>query len=191
MTRRANLLLVTLAWFGGLLAPSRASAEEAVPPELALKVMLKVLTYDASFQRQGDGDFVIAIAWPEGAEGARDAAMKAAGMLAEKSIQGRALRFVPVSYGSEGAISELARRLGAAAVLAPGGLKDGDYAAIARAARSLKVYGLALVPAGAEAGLVLGVANNNGRPQVLLHRESSQAIGASWPPAVLKLARLL
>lgn len=189
-TRRVVTLLLTGCLAASLL-PATARADDSVPAELALKVMLKVLTYDGAFATHGGGDFVIAVAYPEGEDGARDTAMNAAGQLSEKTIQGRTIRFVPLSFTTAASLLEQAKKAEVNAFIAPGGLRRSEYAAIAQTATTLKAYGLSLVPEGAEAGLVLGVANNNGRPQVLLNREASQAIGANWPPAVLKLAKLL
>lgn len=189
-SRRIAQLVMGALLFGWLL-PLSALADKSVPPELALKVMLRVLTYDAAFSQHGAGEFTVAVAYPSGAENGRDAALRAAGTLAEKTIQGRALKFVPVEFNSATSLVEAAKKAGAAAILAPAGLGARDYTVIANAARSMKAYGLSLVPEGSEAGVLLGVANNGGRPQLLLHREASQEIGANWPPSVLKLARLL
>lgn len=184
-------LVTGLALVSGLIVAGPARADESVPAELALKVMLRVLAYDAAFSNHGTGDFTVVVPWKPGAEKARDAAMAAAGGLAEKSIKGRPLKFVALEFSSAASLADAANKAGATAFLAPAGLVAEDYGAIANATRRMKAYGLSLVPAGVDAGVMLGVANNGGRPQILLHREASQEVGASWPPAVLRLARVL
>jgi hypothetical protein len=171
-----------LALCGALVALS-AHAQD-VPHSLALMVMLKVLTYDATFSSRGAGDFVVLVPFGAGDEAKAAAAVDIASGMELRTINGRTLKFIAVPA------AELAGGAKASAVLLHSGMPlAAARDAVAAAGRS-RLYSLAFDEALVrDAAAMLSVASNAGRPQVVLHIGTARAIGAEFGPSVLKVAR--
>lgn len=163
-----------------LLCAAAVRAAE-VPQQLALVVMLKVLTYDASFSSRGDGDFVVLVPWAPGHREQAEALTALGAGLSLRTINSRSLRFVAVP------LAELTAAKGAAVLFHPG--FDAD------AARSVlevgHLYTMAFDEALVREGVMLGVGSNDGRPQVLVNVAASRKLGVELASAVLKVARAI
>lgn len=168
-----------------------ASAQEGVPPKLALLVMLKVLTYDKNFAARGKGDFIVLIAHEPSRAAARDELLATASQLRENAIQSRPLKFVSAPAGSAKELGEAAQKLGAAAIVAVPGTSAATAGIIAQVAKERSLYSLALDPPLAEKELVLGVVNKDGRPQIIINLPAAKDINATFEPTVLRLARVI
>ncbi|MFT3709516.1 MAG: hypothetical protein QM817_17960 [Archangium sp.] len=77
-----------------VLISTGALADEGVPSPLALKVMLKVLTYDPALPTHGSGEFVVAVPFSAGGESAAEALVREGAALEVKSVNERPLKFV-------------------------------------------------------------------------------------------------
>lgn len=167
-----------------LLVALRAFAEPPteVPPRLAMLVMLKVLTYDSGFEARGQGDFVVAIPFSKGAEGAAEAVRVSLADLDIKTIKQRTLVFRPTAWGSKAA---------ADAVLVSSALTADDLRAAVQVSRAAKQYSLAFDERLVAEGVLLGVASVNGKPQPVLNVSTARALGAEFSPSVLKLVRVV
>lgn len=168
-----------------MLAGGAARAND-VPAPLALTVMLKVLTYDDRFDQHGQGDFLVLVPYGPAEEAAAREAVATASGLDQKSILKRGLRFdaVPLSQLRARVVADKA-----AALLAPRGTSDATAKELAAEAASSKLYTLAFDVKLVESSLLLGVANNQGRPQVVVNSTAAKACNVEFRPAVLKLAR--
>jgi hypothetical protein len=178
MARRS---LIAAALSSCLLVAGAAAAEE-VPDELALKLMLRVLTYDANFDRRGTGDFVVQVAFEKGHEARAARLVELAARLGLTTIARRPLKLVAAP------LEGLDVSKSGAVLVAPG-----TSAAVAhdvvKAATGGKLYTMAFDEAVVKDGAMIGVASNDGRPQVLLNVVTARAIGADLNSAVLKVAR--
>lgn len=169
-----------------LLLASSARAETAVPPQLSLLVMLKILTYDQSFAGRGEGDFVVLVPNSPGQTEALNEAMAAVRAMAQTKIQARALKFVPVASDT---LAKAVTEQKASALLILPGSTDAQVEQAHEVARANKLYTLALDPSYVQHRLALGVVNNAGRPQVVINTAVSRDLGINFPTSVLKIAR--
>jgi hypothetical protein len=167
-----------------VLLSAAAAPPEEVPSTLALTLMLKVITYDGEFGRHGQGDFVVLV--PGDAEATRPV-FEAVDQLEHKAILGRRLSFVAVGAGE---VEKKANELKASALLAPRGTSAAAAQQLSRLSGSSHLYSLALDPRLVEeGGLMLGVALNAGKPQLVMNVTAARAAGADFKPTVLKIAR--
>jgi len=168
-----------------------AAAQDRVPTPLALQVMLRVLAYDRNFDTHGTGDFVIIVAVEPRQGEAKTEAMPAMKALEGAAIHGRQIRFVTAELHGEQSLRESVQKQGASALLLLPGLSHEGLNAAAAVARAHRLYTLSLDPALVEQSLALGIANKDGRPQIVLNLAAAKDANAEFDVAVLKLARLI
>jgi hypothetical protein len=172
---------VRAALFAALvLGSSAVLADEGVPAPLALKVMLKVVSYDPASSQAG-GDFVVAVPFAPGGEAGAEAAVREGRALEVQSVNERPLKFVNV------AVKDLASTK-ASAVLITASLPEAARAEVIRLARESKIYSLSLTEQAVHEGALLGVGVSNGKPQPLINVATARALGADFK-AALRLAR--
>jgi hypothetical protein len=167
-----------------VLLAGAAPPQEDVPATLALTLMLKVLTYDGEFGHHGQGDFVVLV--PGDAEATRSV-LEAVDQLEHKAILGRKLTFVPIAAGE---VEKKIGELKASALLAPRGMSTATAQQLSRLNGLAHLYTMSLDPRLVEeGGLMLGVALNAGKPQLVMNMTAARAAGADFKPTVLKIAR--
>jgi hypothetical protein len=170
--------------------PSRAD-ETRVPAKLAVLVMLKVLTYDKNLAARGDGDFVILVAYEPGQAGARSEVEAMAVELKGALLQSRAVRFEYAEFQNEAALKKAVADRGAKALLLLPGLSANGLTAASSVSIQSQIYSLSLDPALVEKTVAVGVANKDGRPQIVLNLAAARRVNAAFEPSVLKLAKLI
>ena len=150
--------------------------------------MLKVLTYDAEFERRaGERDFVVLVPFaPAQADTARSL-VAAGAALSIKTMVGRTLRFEAVA-APEFEAQLVARDAGA--VLVPSGTQAEQAKGWAAAATRHQRYTITLEEELVKVGILLGVALNGGKPQVILNATTARAIKAEFNSAVMRVARI-
>ncbi len=164
------------------LSAASAFADEEVPPALALKVMLKVLSYDPALSTHGSGDFVIAIPFGGNADAAA-ALAKECDALEVKTLNERPLKFVAMQ------VKELDAKK-PTAVLLPDALADDVRIDALKWSLAAKAYSLALGADEVSNGALLGVGVSNGKPQPIINATTAKALNADFK-AVLRLARVV
>lgn len=162
-----------------------------VPPKLALMVMLKVLTYDRNLPNRGGGDFVVVIATEPAQEAGRREVEVAIKELRNAALRARPVRFVFASIEpGENLRRQLSDSKAQALLLLRGASPQGVELA-ARAGVDAQAYLLSLDPALVERTVAVGVANEGGRPKILINLTAARLVNAVFEPAVLKHARIL
>jgi hypothetical protein len=163
----------------------RAGAEERVPANLTLQLLLKVVSYDQAFADRGSSDFVILIPNSSGESAALSEAVTAA-KAAPSKIQNRNIKFVPVTW--EGLPAAIAEQQ-ASAILLINGATESEVSGALKAAADKKLYSLTLDPDFVEQGALVGVGAKDGKPQVVIQLNTARETGVNFPSAVLKIAR--
>jgi hypothetical protein len=179
--RLRPLALLVLCWS----APSLAQAKVAIP------ILLKVLTYDETFDSRGSGPFTVAVASEPGQEAARAELTDELKTLTVTSIKNRPLKFVPIEFKDEKSLSSELTRSSADAILAVPGLSSSGVKTLSMVAEKAKRYSLALDASMVEQALSVGVTTDGGKPQIVINDRASKAVGAKFDVAVLRLARVV
>lgn len=184
-------LPTALAAAGVLLVTPAVHAQERVPPPLALRVLLRVLTYDKNLSSHGQGDFVVLIAHERGQEAALAEATAAASSMKGMLLAKRPLRFAEVELRDASTLAEAAARASADALLLLPGLSRSGEDAAASVAKSTGCYTLSLDPRLVERSFALGVSYRDGRPQIVLNIAAAKRANADFDISILKLARIV
>jgi hypothetical protein len=165
------------------LAVALSAENAAVPVNLQLMVMLKVLTYDANFAAHAANPFVVAVPYAKGDESRAAEAVASARRMDLKSINDRTLEFVAVAVGDLGGMKP-------SAVLLHSGMADDVARDVLAATARAKWYSLSLDEQHVvKHGALLGVTSNAGKPQVVVNITAARATGVELAQAVLKVAR--
>lgn len=174
MKRLATLLCVVLT------LPAFGQTEPEVPPKLAMLVLLKVLTYDAGFEKRGQGDFVVTVPFSTGREAAADELLASLATLDIKTIKQRKLVFqrLPVATTSS-----------SDAVLVSPALDDAGLRQALERSRAARQYSLSLSEVAVRSGALLGVASIAGKPQPVVNVSTARAMGVEFSASILKLVR--
>ena len=107
------------------------------------------------------------------------------------TIKSRPLRFVSVEFKDEPGLSAAVAKEGVSALLAVPGLSRPGLTLLGQVAEAKQLYSLALDSEMVERALALGVANNGGRPQIVINEKAARASGLKFETSVLKLARVV
>jgi len=158
------------------------AASAQVPAQLALMVMLKVLTYDGTFSSHASGEFVVAVPYAKGDEGSANEVVATSEAMDLKSINDRPLKFVTMPAGDFTGSRY-------SAVLLHAGMSAATAREVLAHAAKNKMYSLAFDEQLVKDGAMLGVTSNGGRPQVLINMVTARAAGVEFGPSVLKVAR--
>jgi len=167
---------------------SAAAPADEVPLSVGATVLLKVLTYDASFDGRGSGDFVVLVPHAPDRKAEADVAMEALAPLTKSKLKARALSFVPVRAAELAGAIETKR---ASAILLLRGSSSDLIAEAARLGKSARVYTLGASEDSVQNGVALGVTVKDSKPQVLINVAQSRAEGMDFPQSILKLARVV
>lgn len=164
--------------------------EGRINRKVAVLLLLKVLTYDKTFAARGDGDFVVLLAAEPGQKSDREALLAEIERSGPQTILSRPLRFVRAEADGR-ALEDAIRATRASALLVLPGISRDKAAELAGVGTRLRVYTLGLDEAVVAAGVALGVAIEDGRPQILINHPATEAIGAEFEPALLQRARVI
>lgn len=179
VSTRVRLFAVTSALIALL-------AHAAVSPELAVVVMLKVLTYDPGFDKHVPGDFLLVV--PVSKDNAEQAAaLKEIQPVGATLLAKHSVRVKTVAAESTAALSDP----NTSAVLFLPGTPASVLDQWSQVAQSQKVYSLSLVPSDADEKVMLSVDAVEGKPQLVMNYRLAIALGVVFPPSVLKVAHVI
>jgi hypothetical protein len=166
---------------------SARAADESVRPELALTLMLKLLTYEARFASLPSGDFVVLLVHSPEQSAALEAARTSLRSLTQVLVQGRPIKLQAASTQS---LEDVTAKARAGALLVLAGAPREQLELVGRLARERRIYSLSLDPAliGGP-NLLMGVGQGNGKPLPVLSTSATQALEVSFPQSVLRLVR--
>jgi hypothetical protein len=172
------------------LARGAGAKDAPVPFPLALKLMLRTLTFDQRFAEHGTGDFTVLVATEPGQSAVREEALAAAKELEGFKILNRALRFVPAELRGGASLRDSVQKARASAVLVLPGLSEAGQLAVTQVAGDARLYTLSLDPALVERTMLLGVLNQDGRPRIALNRAAIRRLNVDFEKTLLGVAEI-
>jgi hypothetical protein len=178
-------MLALCAYLTGVTSPAWAQAKIAVP------ILLKVLTYDETFDSRGKGPFVVLVVGESHLAAGREALFQELNALSVTSIRSRPLRFIGFEMKDEKSLAAEVEKSAVDALLALPGISAAGVRAISAVAEQKKRYSLALDAAMVEQAISVGVTTTGGKPQIVINESASRAVGARFEASVLKLARVV
>jgi hypothetical protein len=189
--RRALVLLLIACCTA---APAELVAQEmAVPVEVQVPLLVKVLAFDRTLAGGGEGDVVLGILYQgkfrtsaNVAEEVRDAVKR----LPKAGIGARPLRLVSIDLDDTTNLgAALARQRITVLYVTP--LRAADLRDVREACRAGRVITVTGVPTYVETGLAIGIGSKAERPEIVVNLAASRAEGGDLNAQVLKLARIV
>lgn len=171
---------------------ARADDAKTASRKVAVLLLLKVLTYDKGFDDRGSGEFVVLLAGEPGQRTERDALWDAIQATAPKTIRSRPLKFVRFDLDGRSDLDERVREAKASAMVVMPGLSASSVETIARVTGPHRLYTLGLDRQAVERGAALGVdTGEDGKPQIVINRPTSQAAGVDFEQSLLQRAKVI
>jgi hypothetical protein len=190
---RAHLLQVCCLCVLALCSPRDAGAQEpAIPVDIHMSLLVKVLAYDRSLQNHNNDPIVLGIVhqctWKVSQDVAREVrnVVKAYAM----KIAKRPIRVVPVVFTSVADFESVLNRQPIAVLyFAPlqGSLLE-DLLSISRARQIHTITGVAEY---VEAGVAVGIGEREDRPLILVNLPAARLEGADLSAQVLQFAKVI
>lgn len=185
-----------LAFLGAALGVLPAAlAQEETPAARETRetmgILLRVLTYDLNFESRGRGDFVVLLASEAGQRAERQKLLSALASFSTPSIKNRPLKFVGAEFKDEPSLQAEIDRHRASALLAVPGLSSQGLAQLSEVSQDNQLYTLSFERSTVEKSLAVGVTHFQGKPQILINKKASRAVGAKFEAAVLRLAKVI
>lgn len=174
----------------GLLPPSARSQGMDVPATIQIPILLKVLTYDRQLRLRAPETVVLAVAFQSGnrtSSLARDEVMKALAV-AREQLKELPFRVITIDLDKE-SLPEFLAMMGVN-VLYVAPLRGVDIRKLASTTRAARVTSITGVARYVELGLGAGLADQGGRPKILINLDACRLEGADFAAELLKLARI-
>jgi hypothetical protein len=184
--------------FALLLAPmgfasSPEAQEIAVPVEVQIPLLVKILGFDRKLAARSDNELVLGILFQgkyRTSANVADEVKDAVRRLPAGAMGGRRIRAVAIDLddatGLDAALSQ--HRI---AVLYVSPLRAADIRALTAICRASQVTSVTGVPAYVETGISIGIGIKGERPEIVINLAASRAEGADLNAQLLKLARIV
>ena len=177
-----------------LLAGERAGAQEvAVPVDLQVPLLVKVLGFDRKLTAAPDAELVIGVLFQakfRSSLNVADEVREAVKRLPSGVIAGRRIRSVAIDLdGTPNLGMALARLRVGVLYVAP--LRAVDLRDVMTTCRDAGVTTVTGVPDYVETGLSIGIGSRGERPEIVINLAASRAEGADLNAQLLKLARVI
>lgn len=176
-----------------LLLGAGGDVEMAVPVEIQVPILLKVLTFDRHLTGARRRELVFVVLFQGELRASalvKDQVTEALSRHAADAPAGRALKVVALDADREEDLAAALGRLGAE-VLYVAPVRALDVAMVAAAARRVGALSLTGVPSYVASGLSIGLGLKEDRPRILINLEAARAEGADFAAPLLELATIV
>jgi hypothetical protein len=169
-----------------------AGDEVQVPAELQAALFVKILSFDRNLRAHAGKEVVLGVLVQNGNRTSLDLAadlMRAVEALGEPSANEPRLRAVQIEIGSAGIAAQL-ESLHVEALYVPP-LRALSLADVTAAARAGGIRTLTGVPSYVHAGVAVGLAVRDDRPEILVNLPAARAEGIDFSSQLLNVARVI
>lgn len=176
-----------------VLAAPLAAEPMPFPPDVQLALLLKILTYDRSFQYKAKSGVSIGVVYmPGDAESvkAKDEAAKALGQLEGRTIKNLPIKFTVVEYKDPKQL-EAAVRANKINVFY---VAPGNAASLAEILKVSHTFGITTatgVPDYVKKGVAVGIGSKQDKPEIMINLPSSRSEGSDFDASLLRIANVL
>lgn len=174
---------------GGLLS----AQEVAIPVEVHVPLLMKILNYDRSLAAKVHGDIPIGVLYQgkyRTSSTVADEVRTAIAQLPDDALSGFPVRLIAIDLDkTENLGRELVSQGVLVLYLTP--MRAVDLDVVLRASRDAQVLTVTGVPEYVETGIAIGIDRRGERPQIVINLTASQAEGADLSAQLLKLARVI
>ena len=190
----ATLVLTFLLGFPPAPVPLRAAEAMPFPADVQVTLLLKILTYDRSFQFKAKSGVTIGVVYvptdPESVR-AKDAIAKTLALVSDRTIKNQPIRHVAIEYPGAAAL-ERAVRANKVTVfyIAPGNADS--LAALLKLSRTYGITTATGVPEYVQRGVAIGIGiRADKKPEILINLPSSRSEGSEFDASLLRIATVV
>ncbi len=170
-----------------------AAQDVAIPVDVHLPILIKILTFDRNLAPKVHGDFIIGIVFQERFRTSANVASDvraAVAHLPANILGGFPIQAVPIDLDSTPDLTAVVTQQHVNALyVAP--LRGASLGSIIHAGEAAQISTLTGVPRYVEEGLAVGIDSKGDRPQIVVNVAASRSEGADFTAQMLKLARVL
>lgn len=183
-------LAMTFALLASL-APNLSAQEMAVPVEVQMAILLRMLEFDRDLVDRVGDEIVIGIAYQRRNRASLNARDAILGMSrGESSVMGVRVKYVTIAIPSDGSIGDSLGASGVEVLYIPP-LRSVRLEEIIAAASEHGVLTWTGVVEYFGKGVAVGVGAKGGRPEIVIDLDVAKAAGVRFSSQLLKLARLV
>jgi hypothetical protein len=170
-----------------------AAQDVALPVNVHLPILLKILTFDRHLPAKLEGEFVLGVVYQDrfrSSADAADGAMATLAHLPDAFLDGFPIRTVPIDLDNQPDLATVvAQNHLTALYVAP--LRTARLDDIIHVSETAAISTLTGVPQYVEEGLAIGIDNVGNHPSIVVNVAEARREGADLSAQVLKLARVL
>jgi hypothetical protein len=175
------------------LAPATAAEVMAVPMDLQVPLILKILVYDRNFGEREQSAVNIGVVYVPGDPAslrARDELMRALDRVSDKTVKGLPIRYTSLEFTSDTDVEAavLARRI-SVLYIAPG--NGANLEQLRRLSERNQVMTVTGIPDYVNRGAAVGIGLRQDKPEILINLASARSAGGEFDASLLRIARVI
>ena len=175
-----------------LAAPS-ASEMMAVPMDLQVPLLLKILVYDRNFGGREQSAVNIGVVYAPSDPAslrARDELLRALDRVSDKTVKGLPIRYTSLEFTRYADVEAavLARKI-SVLYIAPG--NSGNLEQLLRLSERNQVMTVTGVPDYVNRGAAVGIGLRQDKPEILINLASARSAGGEFDASLLRIARVI
>ncbi len=173
-------------------ALSALADEMAVPADLQVPLILKVLTYDRNFDEKAQNELKIGIVYT-GNAASQKAKNEVIGVLEKfsgKTIRKLPIKYLPIEFTSQRDLENSAKtnRMNVL-YIAPGNAQNLDV--LLKVSQANQIITTTGVPTYVDQGVAVGIGIRQDKPQILINLGSSKKEGSEFDASLLRIASVI
>jgi hypothetical protein len=169
-----------------------AADEMAVPADLQVPLILKVLTYDRNFDERAQNELKIGIVYTGNAASlkAKNEVMGVLEKFSGKTIRKLPIKYVLVEFTSQRDLENAAKtnRMNVF-YIAPGNAQNLD--ALLKVSQANQIITTTGVPTYVDQGVAVGIGIRQDKPQILINLGGSKREGSEFDASLLRIASVI
>ncbi|HEV8132322.1 MAG TPA: YfiR family protein [Acidobacteriota bacterium] len=169
-----------------------AADEMAVPADLQVPLILKVLTYDRNFEERAQNELKIGIVYTGNAASlkAKNEVMGVLEKFSGKTIRKLPIKYVLVEFTSQRDLESATKTLHMNVLyIAPGNAQNLD--ALLKVSQANQIITTTGVPTYVDQGVAVGIGIRQDKPQILINLGGSKREGSEFDASLLRIASVI
>ena len=177
-----------------LCAPAAGTEPMPFPADVQITLLLKILTYDRSFQAKAKSAVTIGVVYvaadPESVR-AKDEILKTLQLVADRTIKNVPIRAVALEYRDPAGLGKIAQKAGINVFYVAPGNAD-SLRELLRVSHTQGITTATGVPEYVQRGVAIGIGiKADKRPDILINLPSSRQEGSEFDASLLRIATVV
>ena len=190
----ATLLATLFLGFPPAPVPVRAAEAMPFPADVQVTLLLKILTYDRSFQYKAKSGVTIGVVYVPGdpdSVRAKDAIVKTLALVSDRTIKNLPIRHLAIEYRGPAALEQAVRANRVNVFyIAPGNADS--LTALMKLSRTYAITTATGVPEYVQRGVAIGIGiRADKKPEILINLPSSRSEGSEFDASLLRIATVV